>query len=109
MKMSEENNMKLNRLALASFVLGTISVLTQLLFIFFHSIFRRFNFISYATAPIAIIVGIIALYQISRGNRNQRSKRFAQVGIILGVVDIFLSICFVIVIFIIALKGGLLT
>ncbi len=107
--MSEEQNMRLNRLSLGSFVLGIISVLTQLLWLLFHSTFRRFNFISYVTAPIAIIVGAIALYQISKGNGNQRNKRIAWAGVILGVVDILLSICVVVAAFIIALRGGLLT
>jgi hypothetical protein len=86
--MLEENNMELNRLAFASFVLGTISVITQLLWIFFTLDFKYFHYVSYVSTPIAIIAGAIALNQISKRNGNQRNKRFARAGIILGVVNI---------------------
>ena len=93
--MSEENNMRLYRLALASFVLATISLIT--LFLMITICPPLFIQCSYITAPLAIIVGVIAHYVVSKSNGDQRAKRIARAGIILGVVVIFLIICFTLV------------
>jgi hypothetical protein len=85
-------------MAIVSLICGILSVLC-------HCVPVAGSFIGFALSVAAIVLGIIEIRKISRGESSEKGKGMAVAGIILGAVGIVFGIIWIIVIAVGAFAG----
>ncbi len=85
-------------MAIVALICGILSVIC-------HCVPVAGSFISFILSVAAIVLGIIEIKRIGRGESSTKGKGISMAGIILGAVGIVVGIIFIIIVSVIGLSG----